>query len=124
MEVGDACEQIAQAPRLAEDDEHRGGRDVDRPRQLAELRALRVDPLREHRLLQLSGGDHHVKVVDLLLDVGDLSLEVPLLGDVVVERLLELLLRSHRVGKVAPETRPNLVDECFLLRRIGRGRTR
>jgi len=60
------------------------------------------DSVSEDHLEPLGVGDLHVQVGDLGLDVGDLSLERLLLDGVVLERLLQLLLGGHRVGKVAP----------------------
>ena len=86
---------------------------------------FRVDTQAKHDFAHLRSGDLHVEVVDLLLRVGDLALHVVLLVRVFDERLLELLLRGHRVGQVAAQLRANLVDDGFLARCIaGRGGAR
>src|ERR1700682_1637048 len=115
VEVGDARQQVAQALRLGKHHQHGGWLRVDGSRQLAQLRTLRDDPLREKCLTPLGGRDLLVKVGDFRFDLRDLGANVGLLSRVLLQGLLDLLLRGHRVGQVASQLRADLVDQHFLL---------
>src|SRR6202171_1337575 len=119
VEVGDTGQQVAQALRLGQDHKHRRRLRVDGSRQLAQLRALGGDPLREKRLTPLGGLDLRVQVGDLRLDLCDLAPNVLLLSGVFLKGLLDLFLGGHRVGEVASELSADLVDQRLLL--VGRG---
>src|SRR5438874_3515863 len=117
----DAGEQVAEAMRLGEHQQHRARRLVDASRELPDLGAFGIDSLREDRLTPLGGRDLVIEVSDLRLDVADLALDHLLLSRVALERLAQLLLRGKRVGQVAAQLGPNLLDERKLLLRVGRG---
>ena len=118
IEVREARQQVAQALGFAQQHEHRGRRDVDGPGQLAQLGALAVDAIGEERLALHRSLDLDVQVGDLLLDDGDLSLDLPLLRGVVLKRLLQLLLGSERIREVAAELGAYLVDQGLLVLRV------
>ena len=122
VEVGHSREEVAEAPRLANEQQHRGRRDVHRPLELQHLRLLDPDAPVELGLATLRVRDLRIEVRDPGVDGRDLRLELLLLRGVVLERLPKLVLRHHRVGQVRAELCADLVDERLLLRGIVGGR--